>query len=76
MRSHPTKMQGKWEHKYTQPKHKTKANNQQKLDKDTMQRGFMTTKRQSMKRRRPKMKELKMEYTNTPSLCRRQSYTR
>jgi len=27
-----------------QPKEKTKANNQQKLGEDPMQRGFMTTK--------------------------------
>jgi hypothetical protein len=30
MGTHPSKVQGKWEHKYTQPKGKTKANNQRK----------------------------------------------
>jgi hypothetical protein len=30
---HPSKVQGKWEHKKSQPKEKTKANNQQKSGK-------------------------------------------
>jgi hypothetical protein len=34
MRTHPTKVQGKREHKYTQPEGKTETNNQQKLGKD------------------------------------------
>jgi hypothetical protein len=47
----PSKVQGKWKYKKTQPKEKTKANNQQnkiKSDKDPMQRGLTTTKWQSM----------------------------
>jgi hypothetical protein len=47
MGTHPSKVQDKWEHKKTQPKEKTKANNQQKLGKDPMQKGLMTTKWQS-----------------------------
>ncbi len=40
MGTHSSKVQGKWEHKKTQPKEKTKANNQpkQKKGKDPMQR--------------------------------------
>ncbi len=34
MGTHPSKVECKWEHKYTQPKEKTKTNNQQKLGKD------------------------------------------
>jgi len=45
--THPSKVQGKWEHKYTQPQEKTKANNQQKSGKDPMQRGLVTIKKQS-----------------------------
>ncbi len=45
MRSHPAQ---KYKANENTSRHnlniKTKANNQQKLDKDTMQRGFMTTK--------------------------------
>jgi hypothetical protein len=47
MGTHPSKLQGKWEHKYTQPKEKTKANNQQKSGKDLVQRGLMIMKWQS-----------------------------
>jgi hypothetical protein len=39
MGTHPAKVQGKYEDKYTQPKDKTKANNQQKSSKDLMHRG-------------------------------------
>jgi len=48
MGTHPSKVQGKWEHKKTQSKEKTKANNQQISGKDLMQRGLMATKRQLM----------------------------
>jgi hypothetical protein len=44
MKTHPSKVQSKREHKQTQPKEKIKANNQQKLGKDPMQRGLMITK--------------------------------
>ncbi len=44
MGTYPSKVQGKWEHKYTQPKEKTEANNQQKSGKDPMQWGLMATK--------------------------------
>jgi hypothetical protein len=48
MGTHPSKVQGKWEHKKTQPKKKkTKVNNQQKSSKDLMQRKPMATKWQS-----------------------------
>jgi len=45
---HPAKVQGKWEHKYTQPEEKTKAKNQQKSCKNPMQRGLITMKWQSV----------------------------
>jgi hypothetical protein len=41
MGTYPTKVQGKWEHKYTEPKEEIKANNQQKLNKDPMKSRFM-----------------------------------
>ncbi len=44
MGTHPSKVQSKWEHMQTQPKEKTKANNQQKPSEDPMQRGLMATK--------------------------------
>jgi len=45
MRTHPSKVQGKQEHKWTQPKDKTKANNEEKSDKDLLlQRGLITKK--------------------------------
>ncbi len=44
MRTQPSQVQGKREHKQTQPKEKTKANNQEKSDKDHMQRGLITKK--------------------------------
>ncbi len=47
MGTHPSNVQDKQEYKKTQPKEKTKANNQQKLGKDPMQKGLMTTKWQS-----------------------------
>jgi hypothetical protein len=47
MGTYPTKVQGKWEQKYTQPKEKTKANNQQKLGKDLMKIRLMVMKWQS-----------------------------
>ncbi len=34
MGTHPVNVQGKWEHKETQPKEKTKANNHRKSGKD------------------------------------------
>ncbi len=47
MGTHPSKVQDKWEHKKTQPKEKTKANNQQKLGENPMQKGLMAMKWQS-----------------------------
>jgi hypothetical protein len=44
MGTHPSKIQGKWNHKLTQPKEKTKANNQQKSGENLMQRILMATK--------------------------------
>jgi hypothetical protein len=44
MGTHWSKVQNKRNHKYTQPKEKTKTNNQQKSCKDLMQRGFIAMK--------------------------------
>ncbi len=51
MGTHPSKVQGKREHKWTQTKEKTKTINPKKKekerDKDPKQRGHMVTKWQS-----------------------------
>jgi hypothetical protein len=47
MGTHPSKVQGKWEHKKTQPKEKIKVNNQQKSSKNRMQRRPMAMKWQT-----------------------------
>ncbi len=45
--THPSKVQGKWEHKYTRLEEKTKANSRQKSRKDPMQKWLMAIKEQS-----------------------------
>jgi hypothetical protein len=47
MGTHLTKIQGKWKHKYTQPKEK-KTNNQQNPGKNPMHSKLMVTKWQSI----------------------------